>query len=472
MHAFVRRGLYGTLTAGGLMLLAAAAASADTTGNHSIAGGTQILAPVTAPASVHGNAVSVLGRSSTSSAAIGGAGQSPTTSRSAGATTSGTRGFASGMQVVSPVTVPVNLSGNAISVLGSSSTSKASTNATRTSGTDAGRTAASTSGDGGAGSGTQVVAPVSAPLNVGGNAISVLGTSSTTSSGAGPNGSGGSRAGVDPASTSGRHSVGSGTQALIPVNAPVAADGNAIAVLGRSSSDPAGPGSGSSTGSGGAASSSDSTAGATTSGDHGLASGTQILIPVYAPVSTGGNSVSLLGDARSGAGTDGANPSSSHPAQPNAPAGSGQTTQGHEYPGAGAGQDPTAPAHEPAPMGPFGLGGANGGQGWGAPVCADVMPTGASHAKAGAAVNGAHHQALGSASASAAGVGGRGSRGAAGPVPCTANIALMNAARQEPRTAGLGSPDFASTALSAALLLLLGASVGSAFRKKVRRPRA
>lgn len=426
MHAYVRRGLYGTLTAGGLMLLAAAAASADTTGKHSIAGGTQILAPVTAPASVHGNAVSVLGRSSTSSAATGGAAQSPTASRSAGATTSGTRGLASGTQVVSPVTVPVNVSGNAISALGSSSTSTASTNATRTSGTDAGGTAASTSGDGGAGSGTQVVAPVSAPLNVEGNAISVLGTSSTTSSGAGPNGSGGSRAGADPASTSGSHSAGSGTQVLIPVNAPVAADGNAIAVLGRSSS-----------------------------------------------ASAGGNSVSLLGDARSGAGTDDATPSSGHPADPHALAGSGQTsTQGHEHPGAGAGQDPTAPGHEPAPMGPFGLGGANGGQGWGAPVCADVMPTGAPHAKAGAAVNGAHHQAPGSASASAAGVGGSGPLSAAGTVPCTANIALMNAARQEARTAGLGSPDFAGTALSAALLLVLGASVASAFRKKVRRPRA
>ncbi|GAA1973553.1 hypothetical protein GCM10009817_12210 [Terrabacter lapilli] len=416
MHAYVRRGLYGTLTAGGLLLLGAAAASADTTGDHSIAGGSQILAPVTAPASVHGNAVSVLGRSSTSSAATGGPAQSPTASRSAGATTSGSRGLASGTQVVAPVTVPVNLGGNAISVLGSSSTSKASTNAARTSGTDAGGTAASTSGDGGAGSGTQVVAPVSAPLDVG---------------------------------------------------------GNAIAVLGRSSSASAGPGSGSGTGAGGAASSSDSTPGATTSGDQGLASGTQILIPVYAPVPTGGNAVSLLGDARSGTGTDGANPSSGHPAYPHAPAGSGQTsTQGHEHPGAGAGPEPTTPAHEPAPMGLFGLGGAAGGPGSGGPVCADVMPTGAAHARAGSAVNGAHHQSPGSASASAAGAGGSGPRGAAGPVPCTANIALMNAARQEPRTAGLGSPDVAGTALSAALLLLLGASVGSALRKKVRRARA
>lgn len=420
MHAYVRRGLYGTLTAGGLLLLGAAAASADTTGDHSIAGGSQILAPVTAPASVHGNAVSVLGRSSTSSAAMGGAAQSPTASRSAGATTSGSRGLASGTQVVAPVTVPVNLGGNAISVLGSSSTSKASTNAARTSGTDAGGTAASTSGDGGAGSGTQVVAPVSAPLDVGGNAIAVLGRSSSASAG--------------PES-------GSGT--------------------------------GSRTGAGGAASSSDSTPGGTTSGDQGLASGTQILIPVYAPVSTGGNAVSLLGDARSGTGTDGANPSSGHPAYPHAPAGSGQTsTQGHEHPGAGAGPEPTTPAHEPAPMGLFGWGGAAGGPGSGGPACADVMPTGAAHASAGSAVNGAHHQSPGSASASAAGVGGSGPLGAAGPVPCTANIALMNAARQEPRTAGLGSPDVAGTALSAALLLLLGASVGSVLRKKARRARA
>jgi len=48
----------------------------------------------------------------------------------------------------------------------------------------------------------------------------------------------------------------------------------------------------------------------------------------------------------------------------------------------------------------------------------------------------------------------------------------MSAARQQPRAAGLGSPDVASAALSAALLLLLGTSVGSALRKKVRRARA
>ncbi|MCU1562346.1 MAG: hypothetical protein JWN05_725, partial [Arthrobacter sp.] len=71
MHANLRRGLLGTLFAGGLLALGTTVASAaDTSGADGTASGTQVVAPVTAPVTLGATSLGVLGDSE---AAVGGA---------------------------------------------------------------------------------------------------------------------------------------------------------------------------------------------------------------------------------------------------------------------------------------------------------------------------------------------------------------------------------------------------------------
>jgi hypothetical protein len=86
---------------------------------------------------------------------------------------------AGGTQVVAPVTAPVTVSGNAVSVLGDSRSSGCGTTVAPGAGGSNGAGSASTSGEDSVAGGTQVVAPVTAPVTVGGNAVSVVGDSTT-----------------------------------------------------------------------------------------------------------------------------------------------------------------------------------------------------------------------------------------------------------------------------------------------------
>nr|WP_017203794.1 chaplin family protein [Microbacterium barkeri] len=61
MRTYLKRALWGTLIAGGITLLGATAANAaETSGDDGLLSGTQVEAPISAPISVLGNAVSVL----------------------------------------------------------------------------------------------------------------------------------------------------------------------------------------------------------------------------------------------------------------------------------------------------------------------------------------------------------------------------------------------------------------------------
>ncbi|MBO1270018.1 DUF320 domain-containing protein, partial [Arthrobacter sp. PO-11] len=64
MHSIVRRGLLGSLLAGGLMTLGAAAANAadtTTTGQGGLLSGTQVVAPVNVPLTLGATSLSLLG---------------------------------------------------------------------------------------------------------------------------------------------------------------------------------------------------------------------------------------------------------------------------------------------------------------------------------------------------------------------------------------------------------------------------
>jgi hypothetical protein len=262
---------------------AAQAAAPETSGDDSVGGGTQAVADVAVPVTVSGNAISVLGDSESSDASTGttpGNGASGTD-----AATSGDEGIVSGTQAQAPIAAPATVGGNAISVLGDS-TSSDSEAATGT-GTGAGAGEATTGGEGSVLGGTQVIAPVAAPVTVGGNAISVLGDSETSDSTTDVTPGAGTSTGG--ATTGGDEAVLGGTQAQAPIAAPVTVSGNAISALGDSetsdSTTDVTPGAGTSTG------------GATTGGDEAVLGGTQAQAPIAAPVTVGGNAISVLGDS-------------------------------------------------------------------------------------------------------------------------------------------------------------------------------
>gem|GEM_PF-2015993 len=90
--------------------------------------------------------------------------------------------------------------------------------------------------------------------------------------------------------TSGDHGVASGTQGILGIELPISLGGNSISLFGNASSQPA-PASESPT---------DAPAEqASTSGLGGILNGTQGILGIELPISLGGNSISIFGDASS-----------------------------------------------------------------------------------------------------------------------------------------------------------------------------
>ncbi|MFG2005416.1 chaplin family protein [Spirillospora sp. NPDC048911] len=196
------------------------------------------------------------------------AGLMPACNGMATADTDGEGGVLSGNQVVLPINLPVDLTGNAVAAAGNAeaesdvrSVSHAGTGApkvirkttTKAAHPRQGRPGAHkprkgvhkvkitrtdvvvrdgagprTSGAGGVLSGNQVLAPITAPITACGNAVAILGV-----------GRAGCKANVNASSggghaprTSGRGGVLSGNQVLAPITAPITACGNAVGVPG------------------------------------------------------------------------------------------------------------------------------------------------------------------------------------------------------------------------------------------------
>ncbi|MQA97665.1 MAG: DUF320 domain-containing protein [Streptosporangiales bacterium] len=209
------------LLAAGFIALGTGVANADTSGDGSVLSGNQLNAPVSAPVDVSGNAVAGGGVAGAHS--LGGA-----TVRDGGSgagRTSGDGSVGSGNQVNAPISAPVNVCGNSISVFGVSGAECEGGAKVKGKGGDR-RT---TSGDGSVGSGNQLNAPVAVPVNVCGNALAVAGIA-----GAGCEGGASVRhaAGGAGQTTSGDGSVVSGNQGNAPVSVPVNVCGNAAAVAG------------------------------------------------------------------------------------------------------------------------------------------------------------------------------------------------------------------------------------------------
>ncbi len=137
--------------------------------------------------------------------------------------------------------------------------------------------------------------------------------------------------------TTGQHGVLSGNQVVVPVTAPVGVDGDAIAVLGRAVTHGSSAPVAASTG----RSADRSPQSVRTSGHHRVGSGNQVVVPVRVPVRVDGDAVAVLGRASTAA--------------PAAPAGGGSGTGSSAPPaattdgsgGVGSGNQVVVPADLP-----------------------------------------------------------------------------------------------------------------------------
>ncbi|MER6944466.1 chaplin family protein [Nonomuraea sp. NPDC000554] len=268
-----------------------------TSGDHSVLGGNQVIAPITAPINACGNAVAIFGEAT--AGCKGGAEVKNSGVGSGGNRTSGRNSVLGGNQVIAPISAPINICGNSVAVLGEAFSGCRGGSSVHNGGRPPhgyqgghgwGRsTGNDTDGRFGAGSGNQVIAPISLPITACGNAVGngQAGCQGGVSveRGAGGPGAGGNR-------TSGRSGVLAGNQVVAPITAPINVCGNSVALLGKAFSGCRG---GASVHDGGRGA-----GGNRTSGDHSVLGGNQVVAPITAPINVCGNAVAVLGDAAAG----------------------------------------------------------------------------------------------------------------------------------------------------------------------------
>jgi hypothetical protein len=305
-------------------------AFADTSGNHSVLGGNQIDLPVSAPVDISGNAASVAGKSAASSkggsAVHNGGGKG-------GGQTSGVHSVGGGNQINAPISAPIDACGNAVAIFGTADAGCKGGASVTSSGKSGG---GKTSGKGSVLGGNQVNAPISAPIDACGNAVALFGSADAGCKGGSTvlNNGGGSKGGK----TNGTYSLGGGNQVYAPISAPVNVCGNSAALLGDAVSgckggakvhNGGGSGKLQTSGQGSVLGGNQATApiGApvnvcgnaignaeagceggtlvhnggtvthTTSGKKGVGSGNQVYTPVGVPINACGNAAAVLGDA-------------------------------------------------------------------------------------------------------------------------------------------------------------------------------
>lgn len=252
MNKLISRGLWTVLLVGGLSVAGASAAhAAETSGDGGTASGTQADVGLTLPITIGGNAISVLG---TSAAPSAGEPAQPITTPAAPPSTSGVSSLLGGTQALVDAVIPITVSDNAISVLGQSASSSQSSAPVTSPDAATPATDPATTGDDSILGGTQLTPRISVPVTVQGNAISVLGSSASTS-GPAPSSEATDASGIPaigevgipirllPGGTSsGDDSILGGSQLLAGISIPITVGGNAIGVLGDSTVSPGSPG--------------------------------------------------------------------------------------------------------------------------------------------------------------------------------------------------------------------------------------
>ncbi|MBO2456379.1 chaplin family protein [Actinomadura violacea] len=253
----------------------------QTSGEHSVLGGNQVNAPISAPVDVCGNAVAIIGKAEAGckGGAIVDNGGDAGRGRS-GQSTDGALGVIAGNQVNAPISAPVNVCGNAVAIVGEAVAGCEGGAIVKNGGhTGAGQ---QTNGLHSVLGGNQANAPVSAPVDVCGNAIgnALAACEGGASVRNGGHGSGGQ-------TTDGVSSVLGGNQANAPISVPASVCGNAAALVGEAGAYCEG----------GAHARTSSGGGQHTSGTGSVGGGNQGNAPITAPVDVCGNAAAVVGEA-------------------------------------------------------------------------------------------------------------------------------------------------------------------------------
>ncbi|MDS1270041.1 chaplin family protein [Lipingzhangella sp. LS1_29] len=223
-----------SVAAMGMALAPAAHADQDTDGSGGVGSGNQINVPADVEAELCGNALAALGISQAECTEIAETLYAASDEGSEGQSSDGSGGVASGNQINIPVSAALDVCGNAVAVGGvSQAKCEDVVTALEESEENEGSEGQSSDGSGGVASGNQINVPVDVAVNMCGNAVSVLGVAQ------------GECSDVVIAleeseeneesqgqSSDGSGGVASGNQVNVPVD--VAADicGNAVSVLG------------------------------------------------------------------------------------------------------------------------------------------------------------------------------------------------------------------------------------------------
>src|SRR3954447_5250167 len=133
MKTWVRKTLsVGVLAAGALLFAPGAAhadVSQDTSGNNGLVNGTQLFAPISIPVNLVGNAIGVAGEAQ---AAGAGSNWDESGWGDVSQTSSGNNGVVNGTQAYLPFYAPINIVGNAVALLGDADAAGAGTNGEKT----------------------------------------------------------------------------------------------------------------------------------------------------------------------------------------------------------------------------------------------------------------------------------------------------------------------------------------------------
>lgn len=307
MKTWVRKTLSVGVLAAGALLFAPGAANADvrqsTGDNNGILNGTQIAVPVRVPVNIVGNGLGILGEANATGIGVNRAEHGWQDRQSTG----NNNGILNGTQAYLPISVPVNVVGNSAAVLGSANATGVGVNNVRSrkesasteSGWWPGSGGQFTGQNNGILNGTQIYAPIDVPINVCGNSIALLGGAYSNAICANNVSThrGGKFRKKESARTEGawqstgqNNGIANGTQLLAPISLPVNLAGNSVAVLGAARStgvavnESAHPDFVQSTGS-----------------NNGILNGTQIGVPINIPINVCGNSLGILGAAHSAA---------------------------------------------------------------------------------------------------------------------------------------------------------------------------
>jgi hypothetical protein len=316
MKTWVRKTLSVGVLAAGALLFAPGAANADsrqvTGSNVGLLNGTQIAVPVQVPVNVVGNSLGILGVADARGAGVNNLEHGRRGDRGRGAVqaTGSNFGILNGTQAYLPISVPVNVVGNAAAVGGFASAQGAGVNRTESTTRRADRRwdgpSQVTGSNFGIGNGTQIYAPVDVPINICGNSLAILGFAQSGAVCA--NDLGGHRGGRGfgfgrRESASGGHGatqvtgsnvgVANGTQLLAPISLPVNLAGNSAALLGSSSSRAVAVNE--------SARGGDDDITQATGSNFGILNGTQVAVPISVPINACGNALGVLGAAHSSA---------------------------------------------------------------------------------------------------------------------------------------------------------------------------